>query len=126
MKEVTGEWGEFNVNDSSCAPKWTNVTKGRCSDSGRRIFTAKLNIDNLADVGVTFAKACTETGATFHGPSGEIAFKRPHRCTAPDAGEFEVFDSTCSPANDSNVAAPVRSFIKSTAHVELSRRRRAV
>ncbi|MDQ1920724.1 membrane dipeptidase [Massilia pseudoviolaceinigra] len=120
VKEVTGEWGEFNVNDSSCAPKWTNVTKGRCSDSGRRIFMAKLNMDNLGDFGLTFAKACTETGATIHGPSGDIAFKRPTRCTAPDSGEFEVFDSTCSPANDSNIAAPAGSFIKSTAHVELS------
>lgn len=107
----TAMWGEFDVGDASCSAQyWGSFKKDHCSDSGKRQYSSVLH--NIP-AGVKWEDACASTAASIAG----LSFPRPTRCKNEGGvfmwGEFEVFDSTCSPVTEcSDPIPPPGSFAK--------------
>ncbi len=91
---VTGEWGEFDVPDSSCQAQahWGGFQKGACVASGKRKYSAQIM---GVPPGQSWESACASTPATVQGQS----FPTPSRCVntglGGEWGEFDVTDNTC-------------------------------
>jgi microsomal dipeptidase-like Zn-dependent dipeptidase len=104
-------WGQWVVEDNTCVAHWGDFKKDRCTDSGRRQYSAVL-----WDVppNTTWERACRETPATVQG----TWFSKPKRCVNTGTnmwGEFEVDDTSCSPVNacTDTTPLPAGSFTKS-------------
>lgn len=105
----TNMWGQFDVSDASCKPNWGTFQKDRCTDSGRRQYSAQLlNVPP----NTSWESACQATGATVSG----YAFLHPTRCvnkgTSGMWGEFEVDDTTCNPVTECSSTPPAGTFSK--------------
>lgn len=106
----TAMWGEFDVNEASCLPNWGEFKQDHCTDSGKRQYSSVLH--NIP-AGIKWEEACASTTATIAG----VSFPRPTRCKNEGGlsmwGEFEVFDSTCSPVTEcSDPTPPPGTFAK--------------
>lgn len=91
------------------APSWGTFKKDRCTDSGRRQYSAQLmNIPS----GTSWESACASTAAFV----GGYAFRQPTRCVNKGVsgmwGEFEVDDTTCNPVTECTAAPPSGTFTK--------------
>ncbi|WP_257461520.1 hypothetical protein [Archangium lipolyticum] len=94
-KKTTNMWGEFEVADSSCTPRWGEFSKGSCKGAGLREYSAILwDIKDRS-----WEDACAEMPATINGRS----FARPARCFKKQVngiplnmwGYFDVPDTSC-------------------------------
>jgi hypothetical protein len=107
---VGGMWGEFDVKDDSCLPKWNPFKADKCVAVGVRQYSAQLLVpDGLA------WETCEGIGATIQGQ----VFAKPDRCKNVGVGgmwgEFDVKDDSCLPAwnpfkADKCVAVGVRQY----------------
>ncbi|WNG43734.1 hypothetical protein F0U60_06220 [Archangium minus] len=88
-------WGEFDLDDSSCTPRWGEFSKGSCKGPGLREYSAILwDIKDRS-----WEDACNQMPATINGQS----FARPTRCfkrALPGIplnmwGQFDVPDKSC-------------------------------
>jgi hypothetical protein len=106
---LTGEWGEFDVPDSSCAPQWGAFQRDSCRANGVRQYSSRLYIPQ----GIDPETACKQTPATV----ANVFFGTPSRCVntglTGEWGEFDVRDSTC---NDPPTNAPFGSKMALLAH----------
>ena len=85
-----GVWGEFDVVDASCKPRWGAVKRDACLKTGVRQYSARL-----WDIpGKDWAGACRTAPVTIGGRS-----VLPSRCKDLKAqgmwGEFDVPDASC-------------------------------
>ncbi|HET9451879.1 MAG TPA: membrane dipeptidase, partial [Aggregicoccus sp.] len=109
VNTLTNMWGEWEVEDAACVPRWGDFAKDHCSDSGKRQYSAIL-----WDIppNTSWESACAQMPATVQGKW----FARPLRCVNTGTnmwGEFEVEDSVCSPVNEcTEPAPPAGSFAK--------------
>ncbi len=81
---VTGEWGEFDVADSSCQAHWGSFQRSECN---KREYSAQLIVPD----GLSWETTCAATPATVAGQT----FRSPTRCEkrlAGVAGEWGIFD----------------------------------
>jgi hypothetical protein len=57
-------WGEFDVNDASCKPRWGELKRDACVKTDVRQYSARL-----WDIpGKDWVGACRTSGATTGGP----------------------------------------------------------
>lgn len=85
-------WGEFDVPDESCMPKWGDFKKDGCTGVGIRQYSSVLW--DIKDI--SWEDACASMPADIEG----VHFERPSRCrnaTLNMWGEFDVPDSSCGP-----------------------------
>ncbi|HEV2991883.1 MAG TPA: phosphatidylserine/phosphatidylglycerophosphate/cardiolipin synthase family protein [Candidatus Angelobacter sp.] len=85
-----GEWGEFDVKDTSC-PSWGAFKQDDCSGLKKRQFSAILQD---IPAGLSWEAACAQTPATVRGTS----FSSPTRCRNTVVamwGEFDLPDDSC-------------------------------
>jgi hypothetical protein len=92
---TTSMWGEFDLDDPSCIPRWGEFSKGSCVGPGLREYAAILwDIKDRS-----WEDACAEMPATINGKY----FARPNRCFKKRLGEiafnmwgyFNVPDASC-------------------------------
>lgn len=92
-----GMWGEFDVPDTSCAPKWGQIRKDACRGIGIRQYSAVL--ENIP-AGMSWDEACKQTGAEITNDYGTVQrFDKPNECVQKvngQWGEFFVSVSDCS------------------------------
>ncbi len=90
-KGLLGEWGEFDVPDSSC-PHWGDFQTDVCSAIGKRQHSARLW--DIAS-GLSRDDTCKKTPAIVDG----VPFAAPARCKNEgifgEWGEFDLNDSSC-------------------------------
>jgi len=83
-------WGEFDVKDDSCMPKWDTFKADQCVAVGIRQYSAQL----LVPVGLAW-ETCSGIGAYIQGQ----VFDKPDRCKNEGLGgmwgEFDVKDESC-------------------------------
>src|SRR2546426_2571055 len=97
---VTGEWGEFDVNDNTCQAHWGNF-QSKCTTTGKREYSAQLSVPD----GLSWEATCAATSATVGGQS----FRSPTRCEkrlAGVGGEWGIFD-----VNDAGCSSPTVLYI---------------
>lgn len=71
-----GMWGEFDVPDTSCAPKWGQIRKDACRGIGIRQYSAVL--ENIP-AGMSWDEACKQTGAEITNDYGTVQrFDKPN------------------------------------------------
>ncbi len=92
-KGLFGMWGEFDVSDTFCLPRWgTPFQRDECRSLEIRQYSARL-WDIPGDV--SWEDACAVTSATV----GAQSFPSPTRCVNKGLfgmwGEFDVSDSSC-------------------------------
>ncbi len=88
-----GMWGEFDVRDEDCKPRWGTFRKDHCTGEGRRQYSAVIH--NVPQ-GVSWEAACAQSGANLEGRW----YTAPARCKHTGIemwGEFDVIDATCRP-----------------------------
>jgi hypothetical protein len=94
-KQTTNMWGEFDVDDPSCTPRWGEFGKGSCVGPGLREYAAILwDIKDRS-----WEDACNEMPATINGQF----FARPNKCFRNRVfdiglnmwGYFNVRDASC-------------------------------
>ena len=86
------EWGQFDVPDSSCCPRWGYFKQDGCTYNCKRQYSAILwDVPRLQ----SWDDACKNTPANINGN----AFSGAHRCpkTTNQWGEIDVPDSSCCP-----------------------------
>jgi len=91
-KGPLGEWGEFDVPDSSC-PHWGDFQKDQCTAMGVRQYSSRLwDIPG----GMDWTDACKRMGATINATWYNAP---PNECKGEGAfgmwGKFNVPDPTC-------------------------------
>lgn len=87
-----GMWGEFDVPDASCTPRWGSFKKDHCPRIGVRQYSSRLDVPG----GLSWEAACPATPSTV---DGRIPSRAPDRCKNQGAfgmwGEFDVPDPSC-------------------------------
>ena len=120
---VTGEWGEFDVNDNTCQAHWGNFQRGECTTTGKREYSAQLSVPD----GLSWEATCATTPATVAGQS----FRSPTRCekrlagVGGEWGTFDVNDTGCEvhllpnqwPNPNPNPNAPIWGFADTHNHM---------
>ena len=87
---IGGVWGEFDVNDASCKPRWGALKRDACVKTGVRQYSARL-----WDIpGKDWAAACRTSPVTIGG-RGVPATRCKNLRAGGMWGEFEVPDATC-------------------------------
>ncbi|MEO8602723.1 MAG: hypothetical protein ABI629_09110, partial [bacterium] len=93
-KGISGEFGEFYINDPSCGPHWNTFVKDVCLDVGSRKWYSRL--ENIPP-GANWNTACLATAADVAG----VHFDHPSNCVdrgiEGEFGEFYVPDAECAP-----------------------------
>ena len=88
--KTTNMWGEFDVPDASCSPKWGTFKQDQCTSIGKRQFSSILR--NIPP-NTKWEAACAQMPADIKGHH----FNAPARCvtTTNEWGQFDVPDASC-------------------------------
>ncbi len=99
-----GMWGEFDVVDTSCRPRWSAWTDEGCARE-RRIYSARLENTQTSD----WEQECNTTGFTFNG----VQYEKPTRCFDKNMwgmwGQLDIEDEQCKSQYDAERALRVEA-----------------
>jgi len=91
VNKTVNMWGEFDVPDESCSPKWGTFKPDQCTSIGRRQFSSILQ--NIPP-NTRWEDVCASMPADINNQH----FDAPSRCinrTTAMWGEFDVLDTSC-------------------------------
>ncbi|MCF8247047.1 MAG: hypothetical protein K9J37_18990 [Saprospiraceae bacterium] len=88
-----GMWGEWDINDNSCMPKWGAAKKDRCIGSGRATYSARL----ASDAGIGWDLAAKRTPITINGVNQGPPKRTNNQGVGGMWGEWDINDNSCLP-----------------------------
>jgi hypothetical protein len=88
-----GMWGEWDIDDNSCLPKWGAAKKDRCIGSGRATYSARL----ASDAGLGWDRAAKTTSIVINGVNQGLPKRTSNQGVGGMWGEWDIEDKSCLP-----------------------------
>ncbi|WP_044103233.1 metallophosphoesterase family protein [Neolewinella persica] len=88
-----GMWGEWDIKDASCLPKWGAPKKDRCIGNGRATYSARL----ASTAGMSWEAAAKSTSILIQGVDRGRPVRTSNQGVGGMWGEWDIPDNTCTP-----------------------------
>ncbi|WP_373548806.1 hypothetical protein [Haliscomenobacter sp.] len=90
---VGGMWGEWDIKDDSCLPKWGTPKKDNCISPGIVQYSARLSTDG----GMGWEAAAKSTSIVINGVNQGPPKRTSNQGAGGMWGEWDLKDNTCLP-----------------------------
>ncbi len=90
---VGGMWGEWDVKDDACTPKWLAAKKDNCKGIGIVQYSARLS----TDAGMGWEAAAKSTSIVINGVNQGPPKRTSNQGVSGMWGEWDIKDNTCVP-----------------------------